>query len=861
MDSFYQYNNSGDPQRNTHPASQSQQVNQQHIPTQYNTSNVQGVHQQVPNANVQTNGVNYAQSNVYSQHQQQTHVQQRSSYPMGSNGQSTSYQPHQYQQQQMHQQTQQHHQHSQSRPVYPYNSQAAAPSSIMNLSQNGANVPNPLGGAPASTRTADQTELLRSMYQSSQQQRAQHHMQHAQQQIQQHQRPPNASPVIRNTTPPNHGAYYQQNQSSTMQQQSSQQYQSTSGQSYPQGYNLQSSQGQSYSSSHAPSHVNQSSGYSQQAHRPQQVPQVQQQRHPQRAQQQQQQQQQQGMSSSQMMQQQHRTHSSQQPQKRGFNLTPEAKSALRDAVLSAIRNNGEIDPTLLQRAIAQGLPKEAIINAAKVARDRDKKNREEKKRLIQQQQQQAQAQQQRAQQMQPSYGQSSQTGISTTQVQFSANQRQQQYQQIAQQQMINKRQLEKTAAEAALRERQQEDFKRKRELQLQTQREMQRHRMEEERKKKEAETLRLAAEAEAKRNAAMMVKLKPWGRTSSALVVGQGSKGCEVKSSSQIATRIAHPNSYSGGASHSRDTTPALVSAIKSQFPKIKITLEGKVAALGPEKTRLTADRLRHQQNKDMPNLLAELLGSEDKAPSPPPTAAQLRKRRIASIATKLIDTHPLKRIKVQKSREGRFLEKHIKRARTMTADSISKRHKELLKAISVHQTEFFRFHRAKRNEASKLSRTIRDQLKKAEVQKEKEADQAERARIAALRSNDMAAYTSLLEDTKNDRLKFLLDKTDECMNQISSLLASRAEEEQEDILKSGKDIEATFSATQVSGNYYETAHVKSEQVRQPSILVGGDLKEYQLSGLQWLVSLYNNRLNGILADEMGLGKLAGFRS
>lgn len=25
--------------------------------------------------------------------------------------------------------------------------------------------------------------------------------------------------------------------------------------------------------------------------------------------------------------------------------------------------------------------------------------------------------------------------------------------------------------------------------------------------------------------------------------------------------------------------------------------------------------------------------------------------------------------------------------------------------------------------------------------------------------------------------------------------------------------------------------------------------------GLQWMLSLYNNRLNGILADEMGLGK------
>ena len=34
-----------------------------------------------------------------------------------------------------------------------------------------------------------------------------------------------------------------------------------------------------------------------------------------------------------------------------------------------------------------------------------------------------------------------------------------------------------------------------------------------------------------------------------------------------------------------------------------------------------------------------------------------------------------------------------------------------------------------------------------------------------------------------------------------------------------------------------------------------GQLREYQLVGLQWMISLYNNRLNGILADEMGLGK------
>jgi ATP-dependent helicase STH1/SNF2 len=43
--------------------------------------------------------------------------------------------------------------------------------------------------------------------------------------------------------------------------------------------------------------------------------------------------------------------------------------------------------------------------------------------------------------------------------------------------------------------------------------------------------------------------------------------------------------------------------------------------------------------------------------------------------------------------------------------------------------------------------------------------------------------------------------------------------------------------------------------VEQPNMMEGGTLKEYQVKGLQWMISLYNNRLNGILADEMGLGK------
>jgi ATP-dependent DNA helicase len=42
---------------------------------------------------------------------------------------------------------------------------------------------------------------------------------------------------------------------------------------------------------------------------------------------------------------------------------------------------------------------------------------------------------------------------------------------------------------------------------------------------------------------------------------------------------------------------------------------------------------------------------------------------------------------------------------------------------------------------------------------------------------------------------------------------------------------------------------------RQPALVSGGTMRKYQLEGLEWLISLYENGLNGILADEMGLGK------
>lgn len=49
----------------------------------------------------------------------------------------------------------------------------------------------------------------------------------------------------------------------------------------------------------------------------------------------------------------------------------------------------------------------------------------------------------------------------------------------------------------------------------------------------------------------------------------------------------------------------------------------------------------------------------------------------------------------------------------------------------------------------------------------------------------------------------------------------------------------------------------KQYSFAQPELITGATLRDYQLAGVQWMISLYENGLNGILADEMGLGKVS----
>ncbi|KAI4348769.1 hypothetical protein L6164_009450 [Bauhinia variegata] len=64
-------------------------------------------------------------------------------------------------------------------------------------------------------------------------------------------------------------------------------------------------------------------------------------------------------------------------------------------------------------------------------------------------------------------------------------------------------------------------------------------------------------------------------------------------------------------------------------------------------------------------------------------------------------------------------------------------------------------------------------------------------------------------------------------------------------------DAAAAARSAQPTGNTFSTTKVRTKF----PFLLKYPLREYQHIGLDWLVTMYEKRLNGILADEMGLGK------
>ncbi|KAL1320112.1 uncharacterized protein [Arachis hypogaea] len=231
----------------------------------------------------------------------------------------------------------------------------------------------------------------------------------------------------------------------------------------------------------------------------------------------------------------------------------------------------------------------------------------------------------------------------------------------------------------------------------------------------------------------------------------------------------------------------------------------------------------------------------------------------------------------VKKHRHGRRvkqLEKYEHKMREERQKRIRERQKEFFSEIEVHKEKLDEVFKIKRERWKGVNRYVKEYHKRKERIHREKIDRIQREKINLLKINDVEGYLRMVQDAKSDRVKQLLKETEKYLQKLGSKLqeaktaAGRFEhdideaqcgsflDKSESTLENEDEGDQAKHYLESNEKYYMMAHsVKESIAEQPSCLKGGKLREYQMNGLRWLVSLYNNHLNGILADEMGLGK------
>ncbi|CAK7332877.1 unnamed protein product [Dovyalis caffra] len=232
-------------------------------------------------------------------------------------------------------------------------------------------------------------------------------------------------------------------------------------------------------------------------------------------------------------------------------------------------------------------------------------------------------------------------------------------------------------------------------------------------------------------------------------------------------------------------------------------------------------------------------------------------------------------------------LEKYEQKMKEERQKRIRERQKEFFADIEVHKERLDDVFKIKRERWKVFNKYVREYHKRKERIHREKIDRIQREKINLLKINDVEGYLRMVQDAKSDRVKQLLKETEKYLQKLGSKLqeaksmASRFENDMDEsrhaavVEKSETAVEHEDESDQAKASclamhllkfivhylesnekYYLMAHSVKESIgEQPTSLLGGKLREYQMNGLRWLVSLYNNHLNGILADEMGLGK------
>ena len=192
---------------------------------------------------------------------------------------------------------------------------------------------------------------------------------------------------------------------------------------------------------------------------------------------------------------------------------------------------------------------------------------------------------------------------------------------------------------------------------------------------------------------------------------------------------------------------------------------------------------------------------------------------------------------------------------------------REFLSRLFEYSNDFFDYQKWKHRTLKRRMGNVK--IRQEWLMKKDNKDKDERERIEAFREKKFEIYADLIMKARKERIMQVIEETDSFLKELACKVLDIkrrmnpnfeiGEDVTEWLSKKDEDYDMAKS-TLMNDNYtrfyYNLTHTNTEDITvQPSLLEGGLLKKYQQVGLSWMVSLYNNKLNGILADEMGLGK------
>ncbi|KAK3042449.1 hypothetical protein RJ639_000173, partial [Escallonia herrerae] len=222
-------------------------------------------------------------------------------------------------------------------------------------------------------------------------------------------------------------------------------------------------------------------------------------------------------------------------------------------------------------------------------------------------------------------------------------------------------------------------------------------------------------------------------------------------------------------------------------------------------------------------------------------------------IATEMdiLKSHKKHRIGRRSKQLERFEQKMKEERQRRTRE----RQKEFFSEIESHRERLDDVFKMRKERWKGFSKYVREFHKRKERVHREKIDRIQREKINLLKVNDVEGYLRMVQDAKSDRVKQLLKETEKYLQKLSSKLqdakslARCFENDMDENRNAGVFEKNEFSIE----NEDETDQAKHYMESNEKYYLMAH--RYQMNGLRWLVSLYNNHLNGILADEMGLGK------